>query len=141
VLADEAPPEAPFEDRLLLACRRISDFFHARRQWFRLMQTEESRMMCGRGQARSQWLQQRANLAAAVAAVLRIGVDEGKIRDDIPAEVLASFLLGMLRTRARDLAESSPAHADLHLVVDLFRQGAARAAKDAPGPATVGSLE
>ena len=139
LLVGEAPSGAPFEERLLRACRQISDFFQARRQWFRLMQTEESRMLCGRGQAKSQWLQQRAKLVSAVAAVIRIGVDEGKVRDDVPAEVLASFLLGMLRTRARDLAETPPAQRDLRLVADLFCEGAGRRPRQSCCPATVES--
>ena len=41
-----------------------------------------------------------------------------------PKPVLANFLLGMLRTRARDLADCPHAHKRYEVVVDVFCRGA-----------------
>ena len=48
------------------------------------------------------------------------------MRDDVSAEILASFLLGMLRTRARALADVPDEERPFELVVDLFCNGAQR---------------
>lgn len=52
------------------------------------------------------------------------GIKEGRIRDDILPEILADFLLGMLRTRAWDLADASEAMRRHSVIVDLFCNGA-----------------
>jgi hypothetical protein len=65
----------------------------------------------------------RKNLVAAVAEIIRKGVREGKVRNDIPAEVLANFFLGMLRTRARDLDNAPEVKPRNELLVDLFCRG------------------
>jgi hypothetical protein len=61
-----------------------------------------------------------------VAGILRKGLAEGSLRDDIPPELLAHFLLGMLRTRARDLAHAPKEMQRHELVIDLFLRGAGR---------------
>ena len=66
----------------------------------------------------------RKNLVAAVAEIIQKGVREGKVRNDIPPEVLANFFLGMLRTRARDLANAPAVTPRNELLVDLFCRGA-----------------
>ena len=43
---------------------------------------------------------------------------------DVPAEVLANFFLGMLRTRARDLEGAPEAVRQYGVMVDLFLRGA-----------------
>jgi hypothetical protein len=53
-------------------------------------------------------------------------VKEGTVRADIPPEVLANFLLGMLRTRARDLADCPEPLRRHEVVVDVFCGGAGR---------------
>jgi hypothetical protein len=58
-----------------------------------------------------------------VAAIIRKGINEGKVRGDIQPEVLADFLLGMLRTRARDLVDAPRAMQQHTVVVDLFCNG------------------
>jgi len=62
---------------------------------------------------------------AAVAGMGGRGVGEGAVRRDVPPETLAAFLLGMLRTRARDLPELDGAAPSHQTVVDLFLHGAA----------------
>ncbi len=52
------------------------------------------------------------------------GVGTGAVRRDVPPEMLASILLGMLRTRAREFG-NAPAHmkSDAQML-DLFLHGA-----------------
>jgi len=60
-------------------------------------------------------------LIDALADILGDGIAEGAVRYDTPAEILAIFLLGMLRTRARDI-NSTPEKTD-ELLVNLFLNG------------------
>ena len=120
------PEEAPFDAQLLSACAEIAAFFQRRAQLLRMMQAEEGRMHWCKPQIRNRWAACRKRLVAAVAAIIRKGVAEGAIRSDIPCEVLANFLLGMLRTRGRDLADAPETARRDELLVDLFCRGAAR---------------
>lgn len=122
LLRHQVPAGASFFDQLTEACGQISRFFEQRRQLFRMMQTVEGRMhWCGA--LRDRWLERRKGLVTAVAEILAKGVAEGQVRADIPPEVLAHLLLGLLRTRARDLSEAAPADCGLALVVDVFYNG------------------
>jgi len=114
----------PFEGQLLSACRSVSRFFESRRQLLRIMQTEDARMHWCRGPMHEEWGARRRNLAAAMGQVLEKGVRESKVRPDVPAEALAQFLLGMLRTRARDLEEAPETVKSHEIVVELFLRGA-----------------
>ena len=118
------PPGAGFSEQLLGACVRISDFFQRRREMFAMMQFEDGRMTCFTGRLLQRWLERRKKLVDAVADILRVGVREGAIRSDILPEVLANFLLGMLRTRARDLREYPESARQHECVVEVFCRGA-----------------
>ena len=129
ILSRKVPDSAPFDRQLISACDEISGFLAKRRQLFRLMQTEDARMTMCRGGIRERWLEHRKRLIGALAGILAKGVEEGAVRADMPAEVLATFLLGMLRTRARDLKDA-PADLQRHeLLVDLFMRGAGASLK------------
>ncbi|MCE5277346.1 MAG: TetR/AcrR family transcriptional regulator [Planctomycetaceae bacterium] len=120
LLRRNVPKDAPFPRRLLGACGQISEFFLRRRQLFRMMQSEDARMYWCKGAIRDRWLQSRRSLVAAVADIIAGGVSEGSVRPDVAPEALAHFLLGMLRTQARDLEDMfKPAHAR-KLAVELF---------------------
>lgn len=140
LLRRKVPETSPFEEQLLGACEQISAFFERRRPLFRMMQAEENRMYWCRGSLRERWMKRRMKLVSAVEAIVRKGVVVGEIRDDIPAEILTQFLMGMLRTRGRDMADApggSPSHG---LVVELFCRGAGTAAKygeNCPGETAV----
>jgi AcrR family transcriptional regulator len=123
LLSEEVPPDASFTEQLVSACRNIGGFFDRRRQLFRMMQSEEARMFWCRGEMRQRWVMHNTKLVSAVARIIRKGVQEGQIRGDIDPEMLATFLLGMLRTRARGLAELPEASRGFELVVDLFING------------------
>jgi AcrR family transcriptional regulator len=113
-----------FDEQLLAVCRQIREFFESRRPLFRMIHSEESRLLMARGNIYEKWLGHRRRLTGAVAAVLERGVAEGQIRSDVPAEVLATFLLGMLRTQARDMDEGQGSVREVDLVADLFCRGA-----------------
>jgi AcrR family transcriptional regulator len=112
----------PFHENLLAVCRQISVFFQRRRQLLRMMQTEDGRMAREHGAMRERWLTHRRPLVAALGKILAAGVREGVVREDVPPEALASFLLGMLRTRAREMEASDDISLDV--VVRLFLFGA-----------------
>jgi len=114
----------PFAAQLVAACEQITRFFEGRRQLFCMMQTEEGRMLLAKGSIHDRWVAHRRRLVVAVAGILRKGVREGKIRGDVPPEVLAAFFLGMLRTRAHDLGDAPASVRRLERVVDLFCRGA-----------------
>jgi len=124
LLERAAPGDGAFAKQLLGAAKQISAFFRRRRPLFRMMQSEETRMRCCKGELRRRWTIHRRRMASAVADILHRGVEEGTVRGDIPAEVLAGILLGMLRTNARDLPGMSGESPSLRTVVDLFLQGA-----------------
>ncbi len=128
LIGRRVPDDAPFEEQLLGACRQISDFFGKRHQLLRMMQAEEGRMSRYRGGLRQRWQEKRKKLVAAVASILTKGVSDGLLREDVPVEVLASMLLGMLRTQAHDLADAPPGLRSHEIVIDMFRGGAARRA-------------
>ncbi len=131
LLTRNVPASAPFPRQLLSACRQVSAFFRGRRQLFRMMQSEGARMYWFRGDTRQRWMDRRRKLVSAVAHIIRKGVREGKIRRDVRADTLSSFLLGMLRTRARDLDHVPESSRPLELVVKVFCEGAGP-----PRPAT-----
>jgi len=116
--------DGTFEEHLEAACREISGFYGRRRQLFRMMQSEEVRMYWRQGDGRVHWLAERQKLVGAVAGILERGVEEGRVRGDVPVETLATFLLGMLRTGAREGGEVPANGGTIGLVVDLFRRGA-----------------
>jgi AcrR family transcriptional regulator len=127
VVRENVPGGAPFRRQLLETCEQIGTFFQRRRQLFRMMQAEDFRLAVVGGSLYERWVRHRKKLAAAVADVIRTGVAEGVIRRDLPPEVLANFLLGMLRTRARDLEDEPAAVRGYQVVVDLFCRGAGAA--------------
>ena len=126
LLTQKVPEDVPFTEQLLSACKHISMFFAKRWRLFRMMQSEEVRAHRRKGTCRKRWIEERERLVAAVARIFRNGMREGKVRDDVPADILAKYLLGMLMTRGRDLAGTPRAARGHELVVELFYEGARR---------------
>ena len=118
------PREADFREQLLVACRGITDFFNRRHQLFRMMQAEAGRMRWCNGEFRKQWHAGRKKLTVAVAEIVHRGVNEGTVRKDMSPEVLARILLGMLRTRARDLGDFPDSDRSHEMIIDIFCNGA-----------------
>ena len=116
---------AAFRERLLRTCAEIVAFFQARRPLFRIILSEGERAMEGGGAGlRQRWRERRRTMTEAVAALVAQGVAAGEIRTDMPAEILAEFLLGMLRTRSWELEGWPEAQRSPVAVVDLFLNGA-----------------
>ncbi len=115
----------PFEQQLLRACEVICEFFIGRRQLFRMMQTEDGRAHWMKGPFRQTWRQRRERLVAAVALFIEQGVAVGRIRPEMQTHVLANLLLGVLRTRVRDLEDADESQRDLKVLLAFFLRGAA----------------
>jgi AcrR family transcriptional regulator len=111
-----------FQEQLLAIGGQIRGFFESRHQLFCMMHADDARMV--RGTMRERWQAHRKKLVTAVATVIERGAAEGKVRSDVPPEVLATFLLGMLRTQARELSDSPRSARRLEVVVELFSHGA-----------------
>jgi TetR/AcrR family fatty acid metabolism transcriptional regulator len=113
-----------FRGELLKACIEIGKFFASRQQLLQMMQNEAGLISWHSGKIRRQWTAKRKMLINAVAGLLSDGIEQGVIRSDIPAEAMAIFLLGMLRTRARDFDNTGGEDAQSYeMVVDLFLNG------------------
>jgi AcrR family transcriptional regulator len=123
-------------ESLTAACEAMAGFFQRKRRVMHLIHAEESRAAAARGKARQRWVSQRGRLVAALAVVIRQGQRVAVLRDDLTADVLATLLLGMMRTRARELTSQGgvPDQATLSLaqLVDLFLSGAGRGQAEVP---------
>jgi len=124
LLRQKISGDAPFKDQLLSACTQIGAFFQDRKELVRMIQADENRMYWEKERIRERWMAKRQNLIDALVEIIRKGITEENIRADIPPDVLAKFLLGMLRTRARDLADAPKAMQQFELVLNLFFFGA-----------------
>jgi len=125
LLTQNAAEEGTFRERLLRACERISAFFQARRPLFRIILLEGERAGEGGGSGLHQrWRKRRKTLTGAVAAIIAQGMESGGVCPGLPAEILAEYLLGMLRTRSWELEDRPQPQRTLASVVDLFLKGA-----------------
>lgn len=124
LLERNVPGNAGFYEQILSACSQITSFFEKRRQLYSMMLSEEGRLSLGKGLLHDRWMERRKKLLAALSMIIDRGIDEGELRSDLPAEIQANFLLGMLRTRARDLATAPREFQRYEVVVDMFRNGA-----------------
>jgi AcrR family transcriptional regulator len=125
LLGQNAAQGVAFREALLRTCESISGFFQARRPLFRIILSEGERDMEGGGAGmRQRWRERRKPMTEAVAAIVARGMASGEIRTDMPADVLAEFLLGMLRTRSWELEGHPETQRSLAAVADLFINGA-----------------
>lgn len=117
-------PVAPFMERLLAMCEDVSSFFERRIEMFNIIQAEAAWMPGGaKGKLMQRWSRHRGKLVDATVKILKQGVEEGVVRPDLPVEVMAMYLLGMLRTRTRDLLNFPTEHRSHHVLVELFCNG------------------
>jgi len=123
-LSEQVRRGARFDERLLTACGRIASFFEERRLLFYIMQSEEIHADTGARSLQKRWQAARKKLIAVLAAVIAQGVQGRQIRADVPAEVLAAYLLGMLWARARELSETPGQAKRLELMLEIFCAGA-----------------
>lgn len=133
-LLDRLEPETTdFPELLHHACDRIIQFFASRRQLFRIMSSEESRVLSVHGECRQQWLKRRSRMVAALTSLLQGGMDQGFVRTDISGDILAIYLLGMLKTRTQELADVPPDMGSLDTLLDIFWKGVRAGASGSPG--------
>jgi hypothetical protein len=92
------------------------------------MDGEDARLAMSRANANERWKEKRKILVAALAKIIRQGVESGHIRNDVTPEVMADFLLGMMKTWARDLDYQPGGEAGKQLVIDMFCNGASQKA-------------
>lgn len=123
LLKRTVPCDTSFMEKLLNACKQITKFFAARRQLLQMMQTEANLAYWRKGKIRQRWLDKRKMLVNALADIFCDGIAEGTLRTDISAEVMATYLLGLLRTRARDLQDMPENMKNCKLLVDMFLNG------------------
>jgi len=131
LLQDKVLESLPFEEQLVGLCAEIRNFFESRRELYQMIVAEEARMFFYVGSLGERWRQERQRIVSVVVSMIERGVAEGQVRTDIPPEVLAEFLLGMLRTRLVELANASEEFRRDEVVRELFCRGAGAAA----GPA------
>jgi len=122
----QTPPvkPVPFREELLETCLRISEFFKQRRPLFRMILSQGERAMGRGGSLKQRWTERRKKLTSAMAAIIGRGAAAGEVRSDMPPEVIAEYLLSMLRARVTEL-EDVPAENRTHAaLIDLFLNGA-----------------
>ena len=123
-LEAQAADGIPFREGLLGTCRTISGFFRERRPLFRLILAQGERALESGGRLRARWLERRKKMTRTLTAIIAQGVSAGVLRSDVPEEVLAEYLLGMLRTRAWELEDRPEASRTHEAMVELFLNGA-----------------
>jgi|ERR1017187_7454055 AcrR family transcriptional regulator len=124
LLRRDAAGDGTFRERLLRACENLSAFFRARRPLFRIILWEGERASGGDGTGlRQRWRRRRKTLTEAMAAIIAQGMESREVRPDISADILAEYLLGMLRTRSWELEDRPQSQRNHAAVVDLFLNG------------------
>jgi AcrR family transcriptional regulator len=126
MIQDTAGDNTPFEDQLQQVLAAIANVMMRKHQLFRLIHTEASRMTSFRGAMRSGILQRRKLLIKGLTSLFQRGIDDGKMRGDIPPEIIASTLLGMTRGflwHSRDDHKDPPPLDDL---MSIFLNGVAQ---------------
>ena len=124
LLQQTVPNNTSFALKLSNMCRQVSQFFAIRCQLLQMIQSQAARLSRLKSEIRQRWILKQKKLVDTVSDILSEGVAEGIIRSDISTEVLAIFLLGMLRTGAGDLNGSSEVVQKNTLLADLFLNGA-----------------
>lgn len=120
-----ADTESSVEHRLQRACEAICKFVAERRRLFRLMHAQSERTLAKGGGLRQRWVQQHKKLTQAIAEIIRLGAERRQARADLSPEVLAEYLLGMIRTRLNELEGLSDADRSLQAMISLFVHGLA----------------
>lgn len=140
LLEQRVSGELSFEEQLRTACCEIAQFFDRRRALFRVMQSEELRVRRSSGAKRDDRMARRRKLRIAVAGILERGVESGVVRADVSPEVLAGLLLGMLRSRGRQVYDGGSPPPEPEVIVDVFCRGACVSAEAATSPGNAGRV-
>jgi len=123
LLRQNIKKDSPFIEQLFQLCVQIGGFLARKSRLFRIMDAEGSRMFRYRKEIRRRLDKHYKEMVSVVAETICKGVDAGEVRRDIPCEVLALFLLGMLFTLSHK-AGMMPASARRYdVIVDIFYNG------------------
>ncbi|MBN1457313.1 MAG: TetR/AcrR family transcriptional regulator [Sedimentisphaerales bacterium] len=123
LIDNKSSQKIPYQKKLLNACREINSFFGRRKQMFNIIQSETAKALWAKGELLERWFQHKQKLIKSVAIILEEGKWLSVIRNDISSEVMAAFLLDMLRTRGRDLHEHNVKIPSFEVLIDLFLNG------------------
>ncbi len=126
LIQENVSADAPFAEQLLAAAGKVVEFFDNRRRMFGIMQQEDNRTFFLRGRLLPRWLNTRKKLIKTMAEIIERGVQQGQVRTDITPEILAQYLLGMLRARSREMHDVLPEQRLPELLVSLFCFGAVK---------------
>lgn len=118
--------EGPVRAQLVQAAEQISSFFLKRRQLLRMMHVEDDKSRWENGERWRQWQERRGKMVSAVARIMKRGIERGDFRDGLDPDVMATYFLGMVRARNRDMTQFSDSDRDLESLVDLFYRGVRR---------------
>ena len=120
-----ATAECPLRVRLLRIVKAMCDYFDERIEMFAIIHAESAWMPEGEGGVRERWQELRMRIPKIVEAAFSEGMKAGEIRNDLPADVLAFYFLGMTRVLVRDLKRDHPMPDQQERIVELFLMGAA----------------
>ena len=123
LINSKSSQDMSYRKKLLSVCREISSFFGRRKQMFNIIQSETAKALWAKGQLLEKWFQHKQKLITSVAILLEEGIKLSVIRNDISSEILATFLLDMLRTRGRELHGDPEDIPSFEVLIDLFLNG------------------
>ena len=123
LIDNKSSQKMSYQKKLLSVCKEISSFFGRRKQMFNIIQSETAKALWAKGQLLEKWFQHKQKLIKSIAIILEEGMKLSVIRNDISSEVLAAFLLDMLRTRGRDIHEHNGEIPSFEVLIDLFLNG------------------
>ncbi|MCX7703118.1 MAG: TetR/AcrR family transcriptional regulator [Planctomycetota bacterium] len=126
LVGSKIPEEEAFLKRLSLLCKFIGKHFRRKHNFFKMSHSGDVQILWARKDVRKELFERRKKMIEMVAGVIRKGIEEGDVRRDIKAEVLAAFLLGMLWTRDHDLGNAPKAMKKDKVIVELFYRGVKR---------------
>ncbi len=110
----------PFEELLLDVCGKISEFMLGRMALLRAIDEQRQLFPKMSGKYKAEFMKKRGELLGALAKVLDKGREGGLVREDIPTETQAVFLVELMRTRDHGFGEKRP---PMSMVVDVFLNG------------------
>ncbi|MHC4873720.1 MAG: TetR/AcrR family transcriptional regulator [Planctomycetota bacterium] len=104
-------------------CKKISSFIDSRHAMMRVMGEHEGRFHALKMHNKEEFKKIREKMRSAISKILQIGVDEGKVRTDIPLNTQAHMLMCMMHSPKRIDPEEHPR---LEVIIDMFLNGVSK---------------
>lgn len=108
-----------FQAKLEKVCADIMRFYGSRGKLFRMLYIQPGSACRGKAAIKKELKDQWGRLVKVVVRILEEGVKPG----EVPADLLAVYLLGMLRTWAYDLKNAPDRFRRVDILVKLFLEG------------------